>query len=137
MNPNTTPMPGRPKTKIEINFKEPNKNFDQIERLSQMDEMKAVLNEFALAIIELVKEKEDISEDTQCPAKLIEEVLDEIPLDDHEIMVEPICDFVNKMNLENQSKGYSNLGKSLNKVLYEAIEDNSISELNLADLQKH
>ena len=129
---------GRPKTKIEINFNEPLKNFEQIKRLAQLDDMKILLKEFGIAILELFKDDEvDIDDESQTPAEIITEVFHQIPLDHHEVMVEPICEFIDKMNLENQTKLYSKLGLSLNKVLYEISDNETSSDLNLADLMNY
>ena len=59
---------GRPKMKIELNFNDPFKKFEEIERLSKLDGMKEVLVSFATAIHDLFSENED--------TEMIEEISD-------------------------------------------------------------
>ena len=133
----------KPKMKIELNFNDPFKNFEQIERLSKLDGMKEVLVSFATAIHDLFSENEDtemieeisdINENSNDPAEIVMQVLNEIPEDDHEQMIQPVCDFVGKLSKKNQISVFKNLGKSLNKVLYDEV---SSSTLSLVDLQNH
>ena len=110
--------------------------------------MKEILVSFATAIIDLFSENEvldnamieeisDANDNSNDPAEIVMQVLNEIPEDDHEQMIQPVCDFVGKLSKENQISVFKHLGKSLNKVLYDEVEKVSSSTLSLVDLQNH
>ena len=110
------------KMKIEVNFNDPFKNFEEIERLSKLDGMKEILVSFATAIIDLFSEHEELDnamieeisdtiDNSNDPAEIVMQVLNEIPEDDHEQMIQPVCDFVGKLSKENQISVFKHLGK--------------------------
>ena len=146
---------GRPKMKIEINFNEPFDKFDEIERISKLEGMEEVLTPFANAILELFtstegSETESIDEEketentegfnqnggTENATDIIKQVLDQIPEEDHRLIIKPICNFIGEMSEENQIEVFDHLGKLLNGVLYEAIEKIDSGKLSLLRISK-
>ena len=140
MAPKTTNY-GRPKMRLEINFQNPFQNFYEIERLSKLDGMQEVLESFAAAIMELFIDNDNINEDKSDkdslddPAEIFNQILQNIPENDHQLMIDPICDFVCKMSKDNQTHVYKQLGESLNRVLYDEVDRISAKTLSLVELQ--
>ena len=150
MSEKTNPK-GRAKTKIEINFADPFKNFEEVERLSKLDGMLSVLKEFGNALIDLTESNEeevDITnehevninekaydeetmeheeqESTDDRAyELIKQVLESI--DDTETVSRLINPFINVLNGNQRVKVFSEIKtKILNG---EEIESNNLIDI--------
>ena len=76
---------GRPKTKIEINFVDPFKNFEEVERLSKLEGMQNVLKEFGNTIINLTSSFEDKnSKPVEHEVNISEKQYDEVASEDED-----------------------------------------------------
>ena len=78
--------PGRPRMNIEINFKKPLSNFDEIVRIANIDGIKENLECFAKSILKLCSditrvndESIESSDSFGTPEEIIEQVLTDIP----------------------------------------------------------
>ena len=124
---------GRPKTKIEINFKEPLSNFEEVAKLAKLESTKDYVKNFAIAILELYDQEDaEVNDEPENAAIIIKQVLEEVPDQDHALLIDPICQFISRMSPVNQSQLFGLLGKLLNKSVY---RENSKSSESL-DLEK-
>ena len=132
INPNPGPGPGRPSVKALINFNNPLESCDYIRELCKNPELKANVNIFAKALLEM-------SGETECSSTQTDEITDvicDLPKSmssgdisyiicnlwsqiDGDDQVRIIFMFFNHLQYEEQCDVFSFLGDALNQEIYE------------------
>lgn len=129
---------------IEINFKKTLSNFDEIVRIANIEGIKENLECFVKSILKLCSditrvnyESIESSDSFGTAKEIIEQVLTDIPKEQEHHLIGPLVNFinVNNMDIGNQALVSADLGRNLNKVVYDGADKINASSLSFNELK--